>query len=108
MLYLHIPYTPTDEFAPVKDAPGGTGDTPEKARSMLSNEAKRWVIAAGGKLVEGGEGGKGEGKKVVEGVEGGEREEFCSEISPLVSYQGEGLRERVEGKEIVVPMRFLE
>ena len=83
-------------FAPVKDAPGGKGDTPEQARKMMSEEAKRWVVKAGGKVVGGGEEG-----------EGG-NEEGVSEISPLVSYKGEGLEGRVEGKELVLPIRFLE
>ena len=78
-----------EEFAPVKDAPGGNGDTPDKARLMLSEEAKRWVVAAGGRLVGGGE------------------EEGLSEISPLVSYKGEGLEERVKGKDVPLPIRFV-
>jgi len=79
-------------FAGVKDAPGGKGDTPEQARRMMSEEARRWVVKAGGKLVGGGEGG----------------EEEVSEISPLVSYRGEGLEGRVKGKEVVLPILFLE
>ena len=81
-----------DMFAGVKDAPGGKGDTPEQARRMMSEEARRWVVKAGG--------------KVVGGREGGEME--VSEISPLVSYKGEGLEQRVNGKEVVLPIRFLE
>ena len=82
-------------FAPVKDAPGGKGDTPEQARRMMSEEAKRWAVKAGGKVVGGEEGGRKE-------------EEEVSEISPLVSYKGEGLEGRVKGKEVVLPIRFLE
>ena len=78
----------------MKDAPGGAGDTPEKARGMLSKEAKRWVVAAGGKVIGDDDGAE-------------EEEEEVSEISPLISYKGEGLREKVEGKEIPLPIRFL-
>lgn len=88
----------TDEFAPVKDAPGGAGDTPEKARRMLSEEAERWARSAGAAALLPppvlGEGGEGE-------------EEPLSEISPLVSYKGEGLEGRVAGKEVQLPVRFL-
>lgn len=81
----------SDEFAPVKDAPGGSGDTPEKARSMLSNQAQRWLEAAGAKLA------------IVEGGDGsGDPESPLCEISPLVSYGGEGL-EGHGGKEVKVP-----
>eukprot|EP00903_Cladosiphon_okamuranus_P019455 g17889.t1 len=64
-----------DEFAPVKNAPGSSTDSPDTAREMISRQAKRWAAAAGAKLGEGGEG-------------------LC-EISPLVSYGGEGLGARV-------------
>jgi len=76
----------TDEFAPVKDTPGGTGDTPEKARGMISQQAQRWLKAAGATLVGGGGQGSDDG---------------C-EISPLMSYEGEGL-ESYKGKEVYVP-----
>lgn len=64
-----------DEFAPVKNAPGSSTDSPDTAREMISRQAKRWARAAGAKLEEEGEG-------------------LC-EISPLVSYGGEGLEGRV-------------
>ena len=67
-----------DEFAPVKNAPGSSTDSPDTAREMISRQAKRWAAAAGAKLGE-------------EGDEG-----LC-EISPLVSYGGEGLEGRVGG-----------
>jgi UDP-N-acetylglucosamine/UDP-N-acetylgalactosamine diphosphorylase len=75
-----------DEFAPVKDAPGSGGDTPEKALGMLSAEAQRWVEAAGGVMV-------------------GDRALPC-EISPLVSYNGEGLEGRVVKGPIALPFNF--
>lgn len=84
-------WSSSDEFAPVKDAPGGTGDTPEKACGMLSDEAKRWVQAAGGRLVLPEGGGDG----------------VVCEISPLVSYKGEGLEHRVQGKDVTAPFSFL-
>ena len=73
-----------DEFAPVKNAPGSSSDTPEEARRMLSDQAGRWMIRAGAIL-------KSKGDK----TEGG-----C-EVSPLTSYAGEGLD--YEGKDVECP-----
>ena len=71
----------TDEFAPVKDAPGGPGDTPEKARGMISLQAQRWLREAGATLI-------------------GDDNQVC-EISPLISYAGEGLEGY--GNEVQLP-----
>lgn len=72
-----------EEFAPVKNAPGSASDSPDTARAMISALAKKWLLDAGAKLVGDVEGGP------------------C-EISPLVSYSGEGLDE-YNGKEVVCP-----
>eukprot|EP00980_Cylindrotheca_fusiformis_P005771 scaffold1203_cov117-Cylindrotheca_fusiformis.AAC.10 len=70
----------SEEFAPVKNAPGSESDSPDTARKYISDLAKKWVIAAGATLV-------------------GDTEAIC-EVSPLTSYGGEGLSELVQGKEI--------
>ena len=67
------------EFAPVKNAPGSATDSPDTARAALMALHRLWVEAAGGSVT----GPEGEG-----GVE----------ISPLVTYKGEGLEERCRGK----------
>lgn len=72
-----------DEFAPVKNAPGATSDSPDTARAYLSSLGKRWVKNAGGILV-------------------GDLDSIC-EVSPLTSYGGEGLEELVKGKEVECP-----
>ena len=76
--------TREDEFAPVKNAPGSASDSPDTARVLISNLAKTWVKAAGGTLT-------------------GDTNNDTCEISPLVSFAGEGLEDLVKGKEIECP-----
>ncbi|GFR44147.1 hypothetical protein Agub_g5314 [Astrephomene gubernaculifera] len=65
-----------EEFAPVKNAPGAATDSPDTARAAVLSLHAGWVRAAGG-VVTCGEG---------------------LEVSPLVSYGGEGLEGLVAGK----------
>lgn len=73
-----------EEFAPVKNAPGSASDTPESACTMVSELCKAWVRRAGGEVA-------------------GPAEELF-EISPLLSYAGEGLEDQVRGKTFTAPM----
>lgn len=75
-----------DHFAAVKNAPGSATDSPDTARAALLAQGARWVAAAGGTLAEG-----------CEGVE----------VSPLVSYGGEGLQELVGGQTLQGPVALL-
>ena len=72
-----------DEFAPVKNAPGSSSDSPDTARAYISEQAKRWVKASGGELE-------------------GDTDAIC-EIAPLTSYAGEGLETRLSGKKRACP-----
>jgi UDP-N-acetylglucosamine/UDP-N-acetylgalactosamine diphosphorylase len=60
-----------DEFSPLKNAPGTGEDDPETSKKDIMKQGAKWVTAAGGIVVA----------ENNEGVE----------ISPLISYGGEGL-----------------
>lgn len=60
----------TDEFSPLKNAPGSASDTPETCRASCLKRATGWVIAQGGLLAT---------------------PDTLVEVSPLASYAGEGL-----------------
>ncbi len=65
-----------DEFAPVKNEPGSNTDSPDTAIRLMSNQAKRWLLKAGANLINAT-------------TENNKNETY--EISPLLSYEGEGL-----------------
>jgi UDP-N-acetylglucosamine/UDP-N-acetylgalactosamine diphosphorylase len=76
-----------EEFAPVKNAPGSTSDTPESACALLSQRSRQWIVQAGGNLLGDLAGG------------------IC-EISPSTSYAGEGLEVTVQGKVVECPFNL--
>lgn len=82
----------SEEFSPVKNKPGSESDSPDTARAMISALAKKWVRAAGGRLIH---------EHDVE-----DDETLISEISSLTSYGGEGLESLVNGKDITCPFSF--
>jgi UDP-N-acetylglucosamine/UDP-N-acetylgalactosamine diphosphorylase len=94
----------SEEFAPVKNKPGSPSDSPDTARAMISDLAKTRVKAAGGVLT-------GQRKRVARTEEVDDDDEKSNgdnicEISPLISYSGEGLETLVKGKDIHCPFRL--
>lgn len=69
-----------EEFSPVKNAPGNPIDSPDSARLIFSNNHKKWLINHGAKV---------------------EGDNLC-EVSPLLSYCGEGL-EKLKDTELKTP-----
>ncbi|KAL7270284.1 UDP-N-acetylglucosamine pyrophosphorylase [Rhizina undulata] len=74
-----------DEFSPLKNARGTGEDDPDTSRRDVLRQGKKWVEAVGATVVS-------EEPEEVTGVE----------ISPLISYGGEGL-EFLKGREIKGP-----
>nr|POE79964.1 udp-n-acetylglucosamine pyrophosphorylase [Quercus suber] len=72
-----------DEFSPLKNAPGSAEDCPETSRKDILQQGSRFLGAAGATVTS-------------EGDESG------VEVSPLISYGGEGL-EFLNGREIKAP-----
>ena len=87
-----------NEFAPVKNAPGAASDTPESARRMISQLAQSWVRSAGGIILN-------VKNDNIKDSDNDDHETIC-EISPLVSYAGEGLDVLVQGKEFPYPFQL--
>jgi UDP-N-acetylglucosamine/UDP-N-acetylgalactosamine diphosphorylase len=82
----------TDEFAPVKNEPGNPADSPDTARALISLQAVRWLQAAGAQL----------SSTDFTYTMLPTNSELQCEISPLLSYAGEGL-ESYRGKEVNLP-----
>ncbi|KAK4503887.1 hypothetical protein PRZ48_004802 [Zasmidium cellare] len=72
-----------DEFSPLKNAPGTGEDDPETSKQDILQQGKRFVEAAGATVTS-------------------ERTDAGVEVSPLISYAGEGL-DFLKGREIKAP-----
>ena len=78
-----------EEFSPLKNAPGSKdGDSPETSRADIMAQHVRFVDRAGGSVIKGPS--HTEANTVFE-------------ISPLVSYAGEGL-ESLKGRSLTAPL----
>jgi len=116
-----------DEFAPLKNAPGASDFSPAHCRNAVYALHQKYVTAAGGTLVDAqglalpamispaapkerkpsnnnitdSNNNKAKGQRKLS------KEAVVCEISPLVSYAGEGLQYIVDGKQITVPANNL-
>ncbi|XP_029024485.1 UDP-N-acetylhexosamine pyrophosphorylase-like protein 1 [Betta splendens] len=85
-----------DEFSPLKNADGAATDTPTTARTALLAQHCRWATAAGATLLD------DQGNALPSSASGNAPVAQC-EISPLVSYFGEGLEQLLGGKTLCTP-----
>jgi len=72
-----------DEFSPLKNGPGSKEDNPETSRQDILDQGKRFLEEAGATVTS-------------------EDDKAGVEVSPLISYGGEGL-EFLKGREIKAP-----
>lgn len=89
-----------DEFSPLKNADGAPLDTPTTARRSLLGLHYRWALAAGGSFLD------DQGKVLTPrpSVTLEEEPQAICEISPLVSYFGEGLEPLLKEKMLTSPL----
>ncbi|XP_053195333.1 UDP-N-acetylhexosamine pyrophosphorylase-like protein 1 [Scomber japonicus] len=88
-----------DEFSPLKNADGAASDSPTTARNSLLSQHCRWATAAGATLLD----EHGNNLSTTASVSGGDSPPAQCEISPLVSYFGEGLEPLLKGKTLPTP-----
>uniref|UniRef100_A0A6A7G6X7 UDP-N-acetylglucosamine diphosphorylase n=2 Tax=Hirondellea gigas TaxID=1518452 RepID=A0A6A7G6X7_9CRUS len=93
-----------DEFAPLKNGDGAEKDTPSTCRHSLFSLHQRYLLHAGGQLVD----SEGELLPLIPSqkeLNWGENP-VVVEISPLVSYAGEGLQSIVQNKKFTCPLQL--
>jgi len=87
-----------EEFSPLKNATGVEG-TPDTCRSDIMRLHAKWLLEAGAEIV-------GPDGDVLELKNPSLKKPAIIEISPLVSYSGEGLEKLVMGKILSWPLHF--
>lgn len=88
-----------DEFSPLKNAAGSATDNPTTARNSLLAQHCRWAMSAGATLLD----EHGNTVPPTASVSAGNSPPAQCEISPLVSYFGEGLEQLLGGRTLTAP-----
>ncbi|XP_029940722.1 UDP-N-acetylhexosamine pyrophosphorylase-like protein 1 [Salarias fasciatus] len=88
-----------DEFSPLKNADGAATDSPTTARNSLLAQHCRWARRAGAALLD----EHGNTLPPASSDSAGVQPPAQVEISPLVSYFGEGLEQLLSGRTLKVP-----
>lgn len=100
-----------EEFAPLKSKEGKEG-TPELCKEAIVKLHTQWILKAGGDIID--DDNRGNLNKVADSGEDDSPEELKEknyldvEISPLVSYWGEGLEKLIQGRTLVPPLLLTE
>jgi len=105
-----------DEFAPIKNANNPPGakdavDSPASAVKLMSNQAKRWLTAAGAILQYPVDNSTATAATAATATTkspselASEEENIICEMSALTSYDGEGL-EKFKGQTIILPVQL--
>lgn len=89
-----------EEFSPLKNADGAPLDTPTTARRSLLAQHYRWALAAGASFVNDSE----EAIPPNHSLAPGEDPPALCEISPLLSYFGEGLQDMLRQTTLKSPV----
>ncbi|XP_044031481.1 UDP-N-acetylhexosamine pyrophosphorylase-like protein 1 [Siniperca chuatsi] len=90
-----------DEFSPLKNADGAATDSPITARNSLLAQHCRWAAAAGATLSD----EHGNTLSPTASISAGDSPPALCEISPRVSYFGEGLEQLLKGR--TLPTLFI-
>jgi UDP-N-acetylglucosamine/UDP-N-acetylgalactosamine diphosphorylase len=87
-----------DEFSPLKNADGAPKETPATCREDLYSRHSRWLVKAGATFQP--------TENTIEPVqdEDKKKKNTVCDVSPLVSYDGEGLGQLVQGKILKKPL----
>ncbi|XP_041365639.1 UDP-N-acetylhexosamine pyrophosphorylase-like isoform X2 [Gigantopelta aegis] len=102
-----------DEFSPLKNADTEAKDTQTTCRHSLYSLHHRYILTAGGKFIQKDGTPLPDIPRTVQNGKGDRRQTsdhhsdddlIVCEISPLVSYAGEGLEDLVQGKSFLCPV----
>ncbi|XP_075415878.1 UDP-N-acetylhexosamine pyrophosphorylase-like protein 1 [Tenrec ecaudatus] len=89
-----------EEFSPLKNSDSAARDNPVTTRRALLSQHYLWALRAGARFLD----THGTLLPAEPELSGSEDPPACCEISPLVSYSGEGLEEYLRDREVKAPL----